>query len=320
MLRPALVRRDIGQVELGLLRGRQLDLRLLGGFLEPLQREHVLRQVDALVLLEFGHHVVDQTLVEVLAAEERVAVGGEHFELLLALDVRDLDDRDVERAAAQVVDGDLHVLLAGLVEAEGERGRGRLVDDALDIEPGDATCVLGGLALRVVEVRRDGDHRLGDFLAEIVLGGLLHLAQDLRRHLLRRDLPAAHFDPRVAIVGAHDLVGRELHRLLRFRVIVFPADKALDRVDGVLCVGHRLPLGRRADQDFAVLGVSDNRRRGARAFRVLDHLGLAALHDRDARVGGAEVDADDFCHGNALNLNLCRIWGFGRRFQAAWRP
>ena len=32
------------------------------------------------------------------------------------------------------------------------------------------------------------------------------------------------------------------------------------------------------------------------AFGVLEHLGLAALHDRDARVGGAEVDADDFGH------------------------
>src|SRR6267143_146482 len=82
-----------------------------------LQGEHVLGEVDALVLLEFGHDVVDEALVEVLAAEEGVAVGGEHLELLLALDVGDLDERDVERAAAQVVDGNLHVLLGDLVLA-----------------------------------------------------------------------------------------------------------------------------------------------------------------------------------------------------------
>ena len=70
-------------------------------------------------------------LVEVLAAEERVAVGGEHLELALAVDVGDLDDRDVERAAAEVVHRDLAVA-ARLVEAVGERGRRRLVDDALD--------------------------------------------------------------------------------------------------------------------------------------------------------------------------------------------
>ena len=45
--------------------------------------------------------------------------------------------------------------------------------------------VLGRLALRVVEVRGDGDDRLGDLLAEVVLGGLLQLLQDLRADLRR---------------------------------------------------------------------------------------------------------------------------------------
>ena len=103
-------------------------------------------------------------LVEVVAAEVGVAVGREDLEDALA----DLEDRDVERAAAEVVDGDLLVLL--LVEAVGQRGRGRLVDDAHDVEAGDLAGVLGRLALGVVEVGRDGDDRVGDLLAEVVLG------------------------------------------------------------------------------------------------------------------------------------------------------
>ena len=57
---------------------------------------------------------------------------------------------DVERATAEVVDRDHLVLL--LVEAVRQRGRGRLVDDAQHLEPGDLARVLGRLALRVVEV------------------------------------------------------------------------------------------------------------------------------------------------------------------------
>ena len=128
MLRTRGVRRDERQVDLGLRRGRELDLRLLGGFLQPLQRELVAAQVDALLLLELVGEIVDQPHVEVFAAEERVAVGRLHLEHAVA----DLEDRDVERAAAEVIDRDGAGLL--LVEAVGERRRGRLVDDAQHFE------------------------------------------------------------------------------------------------------------------------------------------------------------------------------------------
>ena len=156
-------------------------LALLGGFLEALQRELVAAQVDALLLLEFVGEIVDEPHVEVFAAKEGIAVGRLHFEHAVA----DLQDRHVERAAAKVIDRDGAGLL--LVEPVGERGRGRLVDDAQHFKAGDLAGVLGGLALRVVEVGRNGDDRLGDLLAEIGLGGLLHLLQheggDLRRRV-----------------------------------------------------------------------------------------------------------------------------------------
>ena len=71
--------------------------------------------------------------------------------------VADLEHGHVEGAAAEVEDEDRLVGL--LVEPVRERGGGRLVDDALDVEAGDLAGVLGGLALVVVEVRGDGDHR-----------------------------------------------------------------------------------------------------------------------------------------------------------------
>ena len=137
-------------------------------------------EVDALVLLELGQEPVDDPLVEVVAAEVGVAVGGLDLEDAVA----ELEDRDVEGAAAEVVDGDLLVVL--LVEAVGQGRRGRLVDDPQDVEAGDPAGVLGRLALGVVEVGRDGDDRLGDLLAEVGLGVGLELLEDHRADLGRR--------------------------------------------------------------------------------------------------------------------------------------
>ena len=128
----------------------------------------------------------------------------------------DVEDRDVERAAAQVEDGDLLVLL--LVEAVGQRRGGRLVDDPRDFQAGDLAGVLGRLPLAVVEVGRDGDHRLADLVAQVALGRLLELAEDQRRDLRRRVVLAVdlHLDevvgPADDLVGDHLLLGLDLAR------------------------------------------------------------------------------------------------------------
>ena len=153
-LGPVCVGGDERQVDVGLHHRGELHLRLLRRLLQALQRHAVLAEIDAVALLELGDDPVDDALIEVVAAEVRVAVGRLHLDDALA----DFEDRDVERAAAEVVDGDRLVLL--LVEAVGERRRGRLVDDAHHFEAGNLPGVLGRLALRVVEVGRHGDDRL----------------------------------------------------------------------------------------------------------------------------------------------------------------
>ncbi len=291
VLGAARVGRDVGQVDLGLAGRAQLDLGLLGGFLEALEGLLVLAQVDALVLLELGQEPLDDTLVEVVAAEVGVAVGGLDLEDAVA----QLEDRDVERAAAQVVDGDLLVVL--LVQAVGQGRRGRLVDDPLDLEAGDPAGVLGGLALGVVEVGRNGDHRLGDLLAQVGLGVGLELLQDHRADLGRGiRLVVGDNDQAVALGVLLDLVRHELHRALRLGIVPAPAHEALDRIDRVGRVGDRLALGQLADKALARLGEGDDRGHGPAALSRSDHGGFAALHDRHDRVGRAEVDADDLAH------------------------
>ena len=276
-------------------------------FLEPLQRELVAAQVDALLFLEFVGEIVDQAHVEVFAAEERVAVGRLHLEHAVA----DFQNRNVEGAAAEVVDRDGAGLL--LVETVGERGRGRLVDDAQHFEAGDLAGVLGGLALGVVEIGRNGDDRLLDLLPEIGFRRLLHLLQDEGGDLRGRIGLAVGLDPGVAVDCLGDLVGDELLVLLDHRIVVAAADQALDREDGLFRIGDRLALGRLADETLAVVAEGDDRRRGAHAFGVLDDFRSLAFHDGDARIGGAEVDADDLAHGSSSQFAAGRPGQFGAR-------
>ena len=151
---------DEREVDVGGLRGGQLDLGLLRSLPEALNRELIAGEVNAGLLLERLDKVVEERGVEILAAQEGIAVR----RLDLEHAAGDLEDGHVEGTAAQVVHG--HEALF-LVHPVGERGGGGLVDDAEHVQARNLTGVLGRLPLRVVEVRRDGDDGLGDAVAEV---------------------------------------------------------------------------------------------------------------------------------------------------------
>ncbi len=290
VLRPALVRGDEREVDLRLLRAGELLLRVLRRFLQPLERHPVAREVDRVVVPEALDEPVDYPLVEVVAAQMRVAVGALH----LVDVIRELEDRDVERTAAQVVDRDL-LLAAILAEPVRERRCGGLVDDPLHLQARDPSGVLGRLTLRVVEVGRDGDHRVGDLFAQVVLGGLLHLLQHRRRNLGRGVLLAAHLDPDVAARTLAELVRHHLHLARHF--VVLTAHEPLHRGDGVVRVRDHLVARRLAHQPLALVREGDDARGRATAFGVLDHDRLSALHNRYDRVRCTQVDSDCLaCH------------------------
>ena len=229
-------------------------------------------EVDAVVVLELLDHPLDDAVVPVVATE--VVVAGGRLDLDDAL--ADLEQGHVERAATEVEDED--GLVVALVEAVGQRGRGGLVDDAADVEARDLAGLLGRLALRVGEVRRDGDDRVGHRLAEVGLGVALELLQHERADLLG---------------GEGLVVDVDLPVL---------AHVALDGPDGAVDVGDRLSLGDLADEDLAGLGEGDDGRGRPRALGVGDDGGFATLEDGDDGVRRAEVDADRSSHGVFLLL------------------
>ena len=290
---------DEGQVDLGLDQAGQLDLGLLGRFLQALQGLAIAAQVDALLLLERVGDVIDQHLVVVVAAQVGVAGRG----LDLDHTVAHLQDRHVKGAAAQVEDQDR--LVAFLVQAIGQRGRGRLVDDAQNLQASDLAGVLGGLALAVVEVGRHGDHGLRHRLAQIGFGVGLELAQDHRADLLGGKGFVFDRDAHARVVGGafHDLVGDALVA----RLVEAPAHEALDAGHGVFGVDHGLAPCGLAHQPLATLGEGHHRRRRPSALGVGDHHRVAALDYRHHRIRRTQVDTNDLTHVQ------CSFWFLGSR-------
>ena len=286
------VHADEGLVDLGLGRGREFDLGLFGRLFQALQGHFIQGQVNAMLFLELIREVVHEPHVKVFATQERVAVGGFHLEQAVV----NFQNRDVERAAAKVVDRDGFGFF--LVQPVSQSRSGRFVDDAQDFEARDFAGVFGGLALGVVEIGRDGDDGLRHGFAQIRLSGFLHLLQDDRGDLAGREFLAPGFDPSVAVAAVDHLVGQVFQVFGQHRIIGSAADQTLDGKDGVGGVGHGLALGGLADQTF-VFGEGHDGRRGARAFGVFDDSGLATIHDGDAGVGGSQVNADDLGHVRA---------------------
>ncbi len=228
-------------------------LCLFGGLLEPLERNPVRAEVDSLGRFELVDQPPDDTLVEVVPAEMRIAVGRFNLENAVA----DLENRDVEGAAAQVKDRD-RLVLALLPEAVRQRRRGRLVDDPQHLEARDLPSILRRLALGVVEIGRHRNNRLSHRLAKERFRVRLQLLQDHGRYFLRSIVAPTHQNARVA-VGCGDHPVRDVNPILRHGLIVeLTAHKALDREDRILGIGYRLALRDLADRPLTALRDGDN--------------------------------------------------------------
>ena len=298
MLRTGCVGRDVRQVDLGLAGARELNLGLLRRLLEALQGLLILRKVDPLVFLELGQEPVDDPLVKVVAAKVGVAVRRLHLKDAVAK----LQDRDVERSATKVVDGDLLFLL--LVETVGERRCSWLINDALDVKARNAAGIFRCLSLRVVKVGRHRNHGFGDLLAEERLCISLELLQNHRLDLLWRIGSAINLDLHAVAAGILLYnVGNETFRLQRLNVIKTSTHEALDAKDGVRWIRYRLALCQLANESLAALAESNNRWNGSSALGGANHRWLTADHGGNNAVRGSQIDPDNLSHVGSPFLN-----------------
>ena len=271
------VHRDVRQVDVGGLGGGQLNLGLLSSLTQTLDSALILGQVNALGSLELIDEPVDNALVPVVTTE-LVVTSGSHD---LNNAVTDLQQGDVEGTATEVEDQDGLLLLA-LLQAISQRGGSRLVNDTQDVEACNLAGLLGGLALGILEVSRDGNDGVGNVLTQVSLGVALQLHERAGRNLLRGVLLVIDIDGPVG------------------------ADVALDGANGAVNIGDRLVLGGLANENFAVLGKSHDGRGGAGTLGVSDNGCLATFQHGYNRVGGTKVNSYCASHNLfSLRVGVC---------------
>jgi len=208
--------------------------------------------------LEFVNEVVNKTVVEVLATQ--MSVTGRRLDLEDTL--LDSEERDIESAATEIEDEDVALTLDLLVETVGNGGRGRLVDDAEYVETSNETGILGGLTLRVVEVRRDGDNSVINGATEVGLSNLAHLGQDHGGNLLGCEGLALALeldldDGLAATVD--DLEGEVLHVGLNLGIVELASNQPLCIEDGVDGVHGDLVLGGISEKTLGICERNEGR-------------------------------------------------------------
>jgi len=174
--------------------GRKRFLCLLRRVPDSLERHRIFRQIDLFLLFVSVHDVIRQTLVEIIPAQVVVSRRRQNFDQVVA----DLDQGNVKRSAAQVIHHDF--LRLTMIQSVSKRRGGRLIDNTHHLQPGDPARVLRGLALGIVEIRRNSDDRLADTLSKITLRIFFQFHQNKSGNFLRGILLSV--DP-YPIIGSH---------------------------------------------------------------------------------------------------------------------
>lgn len=277
-------------LDLDLVGGGQLLLDFLGLSAQFSERLLVARGVQILLGLELLDELLGKSLVEVFSSQVSVSRGGDHLEEARV----DVQERHVESSSSQVVDED--VLLVLLVQTVGDGCGGGLIDDSEHVEAGNDSCVLGGLSLGVVEVSGHSHDRVLHLLAELVLGDLLHLAQDHGRDLLRAEgvTLGRDLDGDLAVLLA-EFVRQQLLVALHGLVTELASDQSLGVEDGVVGVECSLILGGFSNQSLSSLSIEcDPRRSNTVSEFIGDDFDSSILPNSYTRLGGTQIYSNDW--------------------------
>ena len=247
--------------------------------------------------LEVINEVVDKAVIEVLSTKMGVTRGALNLEDTLL----DSQQRNIEGTTTQVEDEHIALTLSILVKTVGDGSSGRLVDDTENVETGNQTSVLGGLALGVTEVGGDGNNSVVDGTTQVSLSSLTHLDQNHRGDFFGSELLlfALEFnidDGLASLLG--DLEGEVLHIGLNLSIVETTANETLSIEDSVERVHGDLVLGSITDQ---TLGVGESNERGGSTVTLVvgDDFNAIISENTDTGVSGTQVNTDGGSHGES---------------------
>jgi hypothetical protein len=262
---------------------------------ETLHAFVVLRQILAPFACDVLERNAKQQMVDVVAAQVRVAIRRQHFEN----PVVQFQNRNVECAAAQVVHR--HDAVFALIEPVGQRRRSRLIDQSQDFQARNASGILGGLPLRIVKVCRHRDDGLVHGDPEVFLGILLQLPQNHRRNLGRCVGAIAELELNHRIAAGGHTKRKELQLFLDIRQ---PA--AHQPFHGINCafrLRHQQLARWIADHYFAARPNRNHARHQFVAIGAWDNSRPGEVHESHQAVGGPEVDADDMAGAAEVDVH-----------------
>ena len=272
VLRTRCVCGDKWQVNLCLLSAGELLLGVLCSLLEALKCHWVLAEVNAVIGVELVCKPVDNALIPVVTAQVVVAVGCENLNNAVCK----IKQGDVEGTATEVEDKNLVVLVL-LVQTVSKSCCGWLINDTLNVEASNLTCVLSCLTLCVVEVCRDGNDSVGYRLTEVLLGVCLHLCEDHSADLLWGVVNALNLNNRTTVGASLNLVRDSLD--LRLDLIKLAAHETLDGENSVYRVSNSLVLCCLTNNAVTVSTEADDGRSCAVSLCVYDNSWLSTLKD-----------------------------------------
>src|ERR1700731_1209530 len=214
------------------------------------------RKVDFIVLENqfVGERL--QQIVDVVAAQVRVAIGGKNLEDIAIGRGDQLEDGNVECASAKIVNGNFAALF--FVEAIGQRGRSGFVDETENFEAGNSPAVLGGLALRIIEIGRYGDDGAVDGFAEMRFCPVFQLAKNESGNFRRGENSIAEQDTEDVFARGVDAHRRGLEMVLN--VGRAAAHEALDGINGSFRLREG-PFASRLAHDDGSIRIQANHRR-----------------------------------------------------------